>query len=193
MIFKNAFKLTYVFTALLILSACGVLDQSMAVSDRQAISRQTSIQQIALLQAKYLQYYDQIEGRHKDRPAAESVVDELFTENGEWLVEYEGKASGYRGKAELITMFNEVEIRHINKKSHFVKHFSMNPQTNIKGDQATQLEQFMVLHSDEGDQEAYWIVGHYIDKLKKNADGQWRFVSKTAVIEDVSHWSLTEK
>ena len=174
----------------ILLTGCAGTNSKVIEQYRASIEKQVDVQLIKDLQTRYLRFYDAMEGRDPDRPSAEYIVDQLFVEGGVWMATNENDSAAYRGKPELIAMFKEVEERHEADKGHYVKHFSMNPEIAIAKNKATLKAQFIVLHSSKNKDESYWIMGRYTDSLEKNAEGQWRFKSKTAHIEDFSQWEV---
>ena len=147
------------------------------------------VQEVMNLQARYLCFYDQLLNRHSDRPTGDYIVNELFTETGIWASENTDVQMSYHGKKELVKMFDDVAEQYRDYDGMYVKHFSMNPQIEINGNEAINNEQFLVLYSDKRKKERFWVVGHYLDILEKNSHNEWRFRKKTAFIEDISCWS----
>ena len=171
-----------------LISAC----QTSSMDDRQSyidsVIEQDSIREIMDLQVRYMRFYDQVENRNVDRPDNDFIVDQIFTHNGVWIAKSGGSQSTYRGKEELVKMFQEVANRHSQDSEHFVKHFSLNPKITVKGTVASNREEFLVFHSSGLHKESYWIIGHYIDEYQKDDNGKWRIASKTAHIADVTKW-----
>ena len=174
---------------LIVLSGCSVVDYKGMKNQKELIQYQFDVQSIKNLQARYLQLYDAVEGRDPQRPKAEYIVEQLFTEDGAWQATSQTGSTIYEGEAELIAMFKTVEKRHAADPGYYVKHLSMNPQITIDGNRARLKASFLVLHSSKSKKENLWLVGDYNSRLEKNDKGSWRFTSITAVIDSFSVWN----
>jgi DNA integrity scanning protein DisA with diadenylate cyclase activity len=148
-----------------------------------------SVEQIKALQKRYLLLYDLVEGRSSERPDTMQIVDELFTVDGEWTAVFsDGRKETHRGREQLIAMLEGVARRHIDDPGHVVKHLGYNPQIEVHGNEATLKAQFVVLHAFQRNDQGAWVVGSYDDRLERDAQGKWRFKSKTVHVEDITFW-----
>jgi len=153
------------------------------------IRHQASIRSIMALQTRYMTHWDQMLNREVGRPSATTMVQDLFTPDGQWIAYIEGdRVKEHYGKVKLIALFESLAKQTTENESSYVKHFSMNPQIEITGDTATKRESFVVFNSDDNKNESGWLIGYYMDELKQDMGGEWRFKSKIAMVENISNW-----
>jgi hypothetical protein len=134
------------------------------------IRRLEDLQEIAQLRARYCQYLD--DGRWDD------LVD-LFTEDGSFV-----GLSTVTGRAALRTFFADLQSGRL--KAWW--HFSSNETIDLVDDRATGetwLDQPCVV-----DDKPHIAAGRYTDRMRRCADGRWRFEERKVTF---FFWSPTSE
>ena len=170
---------TMLLLIVFILSGCVGGHSNLSRHHVESIEKQKAINSIMALQAQYLIFCDQLMTQEIGRPDNTGMVNKLFMDDGEWIVSVnKGADQSYRGKAELLKMFDGWENSYAKKENYHVKHFSMNPQIAVKGDTATNREQLLVFHADGKNKKSFWIYGYYTDVYRKTPEGEWKIALK---------------
>ncbi len=66
------------------------------------------------------------------------------------------------------------------------KHLLVEPLIDVEGDEASAQSYFAVL-VEHDDRPIVRVFGRYVDRLRREADGRWRFTERRAFIESLTH------
>ena len=193
MLINSQMKKYWLLIVISTLSACAAVSTETINANRKILEQEQDRQEIKALQTRYMQFWDQMLNRESGRPDARFVVENIFSEDGSWVVIDNNKQKTIFHGRSLVEYIQSLDKKYADSSSHYVKHFSLNPQIDVVGESATKREQFLVLHTDRDRKESYWLIGYYDDVLTKNPEGHWRFKSKTIYLEDITLWSSERK
>jgi len=182
---KNCKVVSALCLVMVFVSGCAVQSNKQLSQLMKTVEQEASVREIERLQKQYMTIYDELMNREVGSPDMAGIADSLFTVDGAWIVD---GGPAYRGKSKIIELFELVYGQYEKNIDHYVKHFSLNPEILIDGDTATKREEFFVLHSDKDKENSFWIVGHYEDVLVKDEAGDWKFLSKTVFVENITGW-----
>ena len=105
---------------------------------------------------------------------------DCFTEDGVFHVQYAGNVQPMRleGRIALAAFV----AGHPRAPETLHKHLLLNPLIDIEGDMASVASYFEMLLEIEGLPETY-CFGRYLDRMRRCADGVWRFVERRAEVQ----------
>jgi hypothetical protein len=105
---------------------------------------------------------------------------DCFTEDGVFHVEYPGDIPPMRleGQAALAAFV----AGHPRAPAALHKHLLLNPLIDVQGDEARVASYFQMLLEIDGLPETY-CFGRYLDRMRRCADGVWRFVERKAEVQ----------
>ena len=172
---------------LILLVGCETLNTEALKPYQTFMEQQKAHQAITSFQAKALFLLDQFYNREEGRLSPAEITSTLYTQEGELVVYRNGKEIAFRGQQALLDMFEDGERQTIHNANKFSKHFSTNTRIELDGKTASSQSQFFVLSTDRDTNKSTWVIGRYIDTLEKNANGEWRFKSKVAYIDDIAN------
>jgi len=170
---------------------CGCTAEDGKILQQQtgAIEKQASIFAIMALQAKYFELIDLMENKDSARPTATELVDQLFSEEATWTKkENDGEDTHFSGEDGMLKFAQWLES--IGSEGLYIKHVGLNPQIDIIGDTATSKESLLVFFSDRNSNINTLAIAEYDDVLVKNAQGHWRFKSRTLRLNDMTKWPV---
>src|ERR1700742_943786 len=110
---------------------------------------------------------------------------DCFTEDGVFNVTT--RLDGYEpyvvsGRAQL----RDFVEHHTRPPALWHKHMIVEPRITIDGDTATGETYFLVL-MDHEDEPIVRVFGRYLDKLRRESDGRWRFAERQPYLESIRH------
>lgn len=105
---------------------------------------------------------------------------DCFTEDGVFHVEFAGNTPSMRfeGRAALAAFVAD----HPCAPEALHKHLLLNPLIDVQGDEAKVASYFQMLLEIDGLPETY-CFGRYLDRMRRCADGVWRFVERKAEVQ----------
>ena len=108
---------------------------------------------------------------------------DCFTEDGVFAASSERQYPPFHteGRAALRDFIQH----HTRPPGLWHKHLVIEPLIEIGGDQATARSYFVVLVEHEG-RPTVRVFGRYADRLRREADGRWRFAERLATIDSVA-------
>jgi hypothetical protein len=108
---------------------------------------------------------------------------QCFTADGEFATNprFEGykpyRIAGREGLADFVH-------HHTRPPGLWHKHLLIEPLIEIDGDEASVQSYFAVLTDHEGEP-IVRVFGRYVDRMRREADGRWRFAERTAYLESL--------
>jgi ketosteroid isomerase-like protein len=110
---------------------------------------------------------------------------DCFTEDG--VFDVTSHVDGYAPyKVEGRENLRDFIEHHTRPPALWHKHMIVEPIFHIDGDTATGDTYFLVL-MDHGDEPVVRVFGRYLDTLRREADGVWRFVERRPHLESMRH------